>query len=301
MSDSPIISTGGPPGPPGATGPTGPTGPEGPEGPPSTVPGPEGPEGPQGIQGPVGPEGPEGPQGVQGLQGPEGPPGPQGLPGDSGYIIGEIRPYYGPVGGWPTGWHLCDGTAGTPNLTGRVLLGSGTGYARGTTGGNTVSGATSSASGGHSHTLSLTDDGYHGHTTTLSNEGAHAHTTSAVALTVAQLPSLTGKLFIKAAAGTQSDDHTATSGAMSRGSPSGTSTQNLTTAIGSTGLNGATHSHGNTNTTGGHNHTATVSLAGFHKHDGSTASTVSNHTHTVTTSTLQPYFVCDYIMYTGVV
>lgn len=81
MSDSPVISTGGPAGPPGATGSQGPEGPEGPVGPASIVPGPEGPEGPQGPigpDGPAGPQGDEGPQGVQGIQGPQGDVGPPG-------------------------------------------------------------------------------------------------------------------------------------------------------------------------------------------------------------------------------
>jgi len=123
-----------------------------------------------------------------------------------------------------------------------------------------------------------------------------------VALTAAQLPNLTGNIYVKAAGGTQSDDHSATNGVMSRGSPGPSpSGQNLLTAAGTSGLNGATHNHGNTNTTGGHSHTATVSLAGSHNHAGSTAASNGNHNHTATVPIMQPYFVVDYIMYTGVI
>jgi len=392
MSDTPIISTGGPrgfPGPKGDTGdqgntgPQGPIGPEGPAGPvgpagPEGVQGPtgsDGPQGPEGVQGPVGPTGPRGPAGPQGEIGPQGPTGPKGdtgsgitligentvadqnlidvltidvgdswvmlddgtittgsqpveviagdmigwseegywvnfgqavgppgPPGDNGWIVGEIKPYYGPVNGWPAGWYLCNGQNGTPNLTGLTLLGSGSGFARGSSGGSTTSTVNTNGAGGHSHTVTLASDGLHSHTLTLDNAGAHAHTTGSVALSVSQLPNLTGNLYIKAAAGTQSDNHNSTNGAMSRGSPGPSApTSNLLTAIGSSGLNGATHNHGNTNTTGGHTHTGSASLVQGHTHPGSSTGTVSNHFHSVTTSTVQPYFVVDYIMYTGVI
>jgi hypothetical protein len=37
--------------------------------------------------------------------------------------IGVILPYVGSVSNIPAGWHLCDGTGGTPNLTGKFLEG----------------------------------------------------------------------------------------------------------------------------------------------------------------------------------
>lgn len=37
--------------------------------------------------------------------------------------IGAIIPYYGKIENIPEGWHLCDGTDGTPNLKGRFLEG----------------------------------------------------------------------------------------------------------------------------------------------------------------------------------
>ncbi|WP_152605367.1 hypothetical protein [Anaerovibrio lipolyticus] len=35
--------------------------------------------------------------------------------------MGTILPYIGSLTDIPSGWHLCDGTDGTPNLLGRVL------------------------------------------------------------------------------------------------------------------------------------------------------------------------------------
>lgn len=37
--------------------------------------------------------------------------------------IGTIFPYVGDLEKIPAGWHLCDGTNGTPDLTGRFLEG----------------------------------------------------------------------------------------------------------------------------------------------------------------------------------
>lgn len=43
--------------------------------------------------------------------------------GRSTLPIGTILPYVGNLSNIPSGWHLCDGTDGTPNLTGRFLQG----------------------------------------------------------------------------------------------------------------------------------------------------------------------------------
>ena len=45
----------------------------------------------------------------------------------------------------PTGWKLCDGTAGTPNLMDRFIVGAGNSYAVGSTGGSL----------NHTHTVSI--------------------------------------------------------------------------------------------------------------------------------------------------
>ena len=41
----------------------------------------------------------------------------------------------------PTGYALCNGSNGTPNLTGRIILGAGSTYAQGTSGGSTTVGS----------------------------------------------------------------------------------------------------------------------------------------------------------------
>ncbi len=75
-------------------------------------------------------------------------------------IIERLRLYLVPggfIGMWsgsaetiPTGWALCDGTNGTPDLTDRFILGAGKGYASGTTGGAKT--ATPSVSAGSAKT-----------------------------------------------------------------------------------------------------------------------------------------------------
>ena len=51
------------------------------------------------------------------------PPSQDGSNGDS-LPIGTIIAYNGPLSAIPVGWHLCDGTDGTPDLRGRFLEGS---------------------------------------------------------------------------------------------------------------------------------------------------------------------------------
>ncbi|KKN16543.1 hypothetical protein LCGC14_0974940 [marine sediment metagenome] len=62
---------------------------------------------------------------------------------------GMIILWSGSVASIPTGWHLCDGNDGTPNLSAKFIRGSGITYSPGDTGG----------SGNHSHAGE--DDHYH--------------------------------------------------------------------------------------------------------------------------------------------
>lgn len=80
--------------------------------------------------------------------------------GGSSIPTGLISMWSGAVAAIPTGWALCDGTKGTPNLRDRFIVGAGSAYAVGATGGATT----------HTHTL---------------NASSTAATT---ALTIAQMP-----------------------------------------------------------------------------------------------------------------
>lgn len=67
--------------------------------------------------------------------------------------IGSIVPWSGSIGSIPSGWSLCDGTNGTPDLRDRFMVGSGDTYTPGETGGSSA----------HNHTF--TGDA-HPHNTT---------------------------------------------------------------------------------------------------------------------------------------
>lgn len=51
----------------------------------------------------------------------------------------------------PTGWALCDGTNGTPDLRNRFIVGAGPGYALNSTGGATATTVSTQAAGSHNH------------------------------------------------------------------------------------------------------------------------------------------------------
>ena len=86
--------------------------------------------------------------------------------------IGVIVLWSGSSASIPSGWSLCDGTNGTPDLRNRFVVGATSSYAVGATGG--ASSGTTSAAGGHNH------GGNAGATTlTLDQIPAHTHSVPA--------------------------------------------------------------------------------------------------------------------------
>jgi hypothetical protein len=75
---------------------------------------------------------------------------------------GVILMWSGSVASIPAGWLLCNGTSGTPNLQDRFIVGAGSTYTPGNTGGSANAVVVS-----HTHTFSATTDtgGAHNHTT----------------------------------------------------------------------------------------------------------------------------------------
>lgn len=67
---------------------------------------------------------------------------------------GIICLWYGSIVSIPSGWALCNGTGGTPDLRDRFLVGAGNSYAVNSTGGN-ITHNHSFTSDGHSHTLDV--------------------------------------------------------------------------------------------------------------------------------------------------
>lgn len=79
-----------------------------------------------------------------------------------GVPTGLVILWYGPTGSIPSGWHLCDGTEGTIDLRNKFLIGAGSTYTPGDTGGS----VTFTASG----TVTVS-----GHQLTTAEMAAHTH------------------------------------------------------------------------------------------------------------------------------
>ena len=91
---------------------------------------------------------------------------------------GGIIMWSGAVAAVPTGWFLCDGANGTPDLRGRFIAGAGGAYAPGTTGGADNVTLTEANLPSHTHSFSATTGaaGGHSHTGTTGTNGNHRHT-----------------------------------------------------------------------------------------------------------------------------
>lgn len=70
-------------------------------------------------------------------------------------ISGIICMWSGSSGTIPTGWYLCDGTNGTPDLRNKFIVGATSTYAVGATGGSADATLVS-----HTHTATVTDPGH---------------------------------------------------------------------------------------------------------------------------------------------
>ncbi len=96
-----------------------------------------------------------GAQGVQGTIGVQGVGGGSGSSGNGNIPDGGIILWSGAVADIPSGWALCDGLQGTPNLTDRFVIGAGSAYAVNDTGGSADAVLVS-----HTHTATVTDPGH---------------------------------------------------------------------------------------------------------------------------------------------
>jgi microcystin-dependent protein len=95
------------------------------------------------------------------------------------FSVGMIMMWSGAIGSVPTGWALCDGTDGTPDLRGKFIAGAGSVYAIGDTGGAATDAITTAAGGSHTHALTIADhalttDEIPAHTHTLGSRGSNA-------------------------------------------------------------------------------------------------------------------------------
>ena len=144
------------------------------------------------------------------------------------FSTGMIIMWNGTPSNIPTGWALCNGANGTPNLTDKFIVGAGNTYPVGGTGGTKDATLVS-----HSHTItsSSANDGNHSHSISGSADGAggHSHTYDQRGTMTAQVSGYSGSI-------------------------GGSSTTSKTTSS----IGNHTHSlSGSTNSTGNHKHTIT--------------------------------------------
>lgn len=94
------------------------------------------------------------------------------------FPTGGIILWSGAIAAIPSGWGLCNGTSGTPDLRNRMVIGAGSTYAVGATGGATTATLSSANIPAHTHTFSGTSGagGSHSHTGSTGAAGAHTHT-----------------------------------------------------------------------------------------------------------------------------
>lgn len=156
----------GAPGVDGADGPPGQDGAPGPKGDPGD-PGPPGQDGADGAPGAAGLDGAPGTPGAPGAKGDKGDPGDPGTPGsDASIPTGVIVMWHGLLSAIPSGWRLCDGTNGTPDLRDRFVRGAAAAANPGGTGGAATHGHTSTqptagAESAHTHGYSQVPNHVH--------------------------------------------------------------------------------------------------------------------------------------------
>jgi hypothetical protein len=178
---------------------------------------------------------------------------------------GFIGMWSGSSSAVPGGWALCDGSNGTPNLTGRFVIASGGGYADGATGGANLIGASTDAQGAHTHNLTIATAGSH----------THGGATAAYALTINDLPSHTHPFGTSTA---NAGGHAAPYASGGDNGVYNNPTGSFTGAVGG----GLAHSH-------------TINADGVHTHTGTT-DTAPTHQHTVSFDNRPLYYALAYIM-----
>lgn len=87
---------------------------------------------------------------------------------NSPFPVGGIIMWSGAIASIPGGWALCNGSSGTPDLRSRFIVGAGSDYTVGATGGANEVTLTTNHIPGHTHTVSASG--------TTASQGSHTHT-----------------------------------------------------------------------------------------------------------------------------
>lgn len=181
----------------------------------------------------------------------------------------------------PGGYHLCDGSSGTPDLRDKFVIGAGLTFAPSQTGGAAAVSTSTATAGAHSHggaTVASSPLAMSGSTDV---QGAHSHggATAAHALSAAELAP---------------HSHTVTAGFSSGGgSAFSFGVASITGPVGTDSAgSGAGHTHG-VSVDGNHSHTVAVSNVPAHAHAINSDGT---HDHAFTVATMPPYYALAFIM-----
>jgi len=138
---------------------------------------------------------------------------------------GVICMWSGTLASIPSGWALCDGNNGTPNLLDRFVVGVPT---NGTNPGAT-GGSTSKTTTGHKHAGSSGSAGSHGHSGSTSTSGSHGHSPSGHQIREGETPG--SRLAIYSLSADGSHDHSVSisaSGSHNHSVSIGTNTDTIT-------------------------------------------------------------------------
>jgi hypothetical protein len=188
------------------------------------------------------------------------------------FPAGMIVMWSGATTNIPTGWQLCNGSNGAPDLRGQFIVGAGGAYAVAATGGATSAAVT--AFPAHTHGISLTGatdaGGVHSHTVSINDPG-HLH---AEGLVLNNFNTQIGLGTLNTYIG--NGDNALSGGGSASFGYGGTAFPTSTASTGITGSTAASPSH-----------THTITLSGTTASTGTTGPTVN---------TLPPYYALCYIM-----
>lgn len=203
---------------------------------------------------------------------------------------GFILLWSGSVATIPTGWSLCNGLNGTPDLRTRFVQVSGIqNPSVGVVAGSSNARSTDSAGAHASHTLTSISDVSHTHTPSSISTDGHTHTVSgglsraAHTHTLSSISSVTISTLTLASHNHRPSpivygiDISVTTGSANRRSGSFATSEQVFTG----GSSGHTHGNATSSSSGAHTHFATIGAGDVHSH---TFSTPADETHTHTLS-----------------
>jgi len=176
---------------------------------------------------------------------------------------GIIVMWSGTLANIPTGYALCDGSLGTPDLRDRFILSVNTAENPGDIGGANAYTLNVNQLPAHSHTGTTNSDGAHTHSGTTNSSGAHEHTMN-------HGHSITDPGHSHSVRGNDSFS----GGGSSFETDNNDNSQPRNTTTNTTGIT-VNNFNGNTGSAGAHTHTFTTGSAGAHTHSFTTNNTGS--------------------------